>query len=167
MPPLEVSIQPGRDLEPIAEHVLVSAALAEAGRDDVPHDLRAELAPLLVVAQPRLTRAVGRHPEVEHLRAREPLLQAYLPGVGVGHVVATTSMDTLADYAPGSVAEQVYKGRNPECGDCEVSVLFVDLRGYCAFAQSRELAVKDLESIEEEDEDSLYYDDYDDGEDEE
>jgi class 3 adenylate cyclase len=45
--------------------------------------------------------------------------------------------DSLRRYVPGAVAEQLASGTELASGEREVSVLFVDLRGYTAFAESR------------------------------
>jgi adenylate cyclase len=43
----------------------------------------------------------------------------------------------LRRYVPGAVAEQLASGADLSSGECEVSVLFVDIRGYTGFAESR------------------------------
>jgi adenylate cyclase len=45
---------------------------------------------------------------------------------------------SLRRYVPGAIAEELDQGREPEEGEREVSVLFVDMRGYTAFAEARE-----------------------------
>ncbi len=45
--------------------------------------------------------------------------------------------ESLRRYVPGAVADQLGSGRTLEAGECEVSVLFVDVRGYTSFAESR------------------------------
>jgi class 3 adenylate cyclase len=44
---------------------------------------------------------------------------------------------SLRRYVPGAVAEQLSSGAELASGEREVSVLFVDLRGYVGFAESR------------------------------
>ncbi|MCI0546153.1 MAG: adenylate/guanylate cyclase domain-containing protein, partial [Candidatus Rokubacteria bacterium] len=44
---------------------------------------------------------------------------------------------SLRRYVPGAIAEELDRGRELEEGEREVSVLFVDLRGYTAFAEAR------------------------------
>jgi adenylate cyclase len=44
---------------------------------------------------------------------------------------------SLRRYVPGAVAEQISSGAGLTPGEREVSVLFVDLRGYTGFAESR------------------------------
>lgn len=46
--------------------------------------------------------------------------------------------ESLARYAPASVVEQVERGGDIVSGEREVSVLFVDVRGYTAFSKQRE-----------------------------
>ena len=41
-------------------------------------------------------------------------------------------------YVPGAVAELIALGSELETGEREVSVLFVDIRGYTAFADGRD-----------------------------
>jgi class 3 adenylate cyclase len=45
--------------------------------------------------------------------------------------------ESLRRYVPGAVAEQLASGRDLSSGEREVTVLFVDIRGYTAFSQSR------------------------------
>ena len=45
--------------------------------------------------------------------------------------------EALRRYVPGAVADQLSVGGAPAAGEREVSVLFVDLRGYTGFAESR------------------------------
>jgi adenylate cyclase len=45
--------------------------------------------------------------------------------------------EALRRYVPGAVADQLSLGAAPSAGPREVSVLFVDLRGYTGFAESR------------------------------
>ena len=40
-------------------------------------------------------------------------------------------------YVPGAVAEELTRGQSLEAGEREVSVLFVDLRGYTSYSESR------------------------------
>ncbi len=44
----------------------------------------------------------------------------------------------LRRYVPGAVAEELAGGRELESGEREVSVMFVDIRGYTSFAERRE-----------------------------
>ena len=48
----------------------------------------------------------------------------------------------LRRYVPGAIAEQIESGRDLQAGEREVSVFFVDLRGYTSFAEKR--AVEDV-----------------------
>jgi class 3 adenylate cyclase len=45
--------------------------------------------------------------------------------------------EALRRYVPGAVAEQLASGRELEAGECDVSVLFVDLRSYTTYAETR------------------------------
>ncbi len=45
--------------------------------------------------------------------------------------------ESLRRYVPGAVAEQLASGRDLEAQEREVSVLFVDIRGYAALSQDR------------------------------
>jgi class 3 adenylate cyclase len=45
--------------------------------------------------------------------------------------------ESLRRYVPGAVTEQIDSGRELEARECEVTVLFVDVRGYTSFAESR------------------------------
>jgi adenylate cyclase len=45
--------------------------------------------------------------------------------------------DALRRYVPGAIAEQLTRGAELASGEREVSVLFVDIRGYTGFAESR------------------------------
>jgi len=45
--------------------------------------------------------------------------------------------ESLRRYVPGAVAAQLAAGRDPGSGRRELSVLFVDLRGYTSYAESR------------------------------
>jgi adenylate cyclase len=45
--------------------------------------------------------------------------------------------ESLRRYVPGAVAEQLASGAELSSGEREVSVLFVDIRGYTGFAESR------------------------------
>ena len=48
--------------------------------------------------------------------------------------------ETLRRYVPGVLADQIESGRNLEVGECDVTVLFVDIRGYSKYAENREAA---------------------------
>jgi class 3 adenylate cyclase len=50
---------------------------------------------------------------------------------------AQAMQESLRRYVPGVVAEQLSSGAELSSGEREVSVLFVDLRGYVGFAESR------------------------------
>ena len=50
---------------------------------------------------------------------------------------AREMQESLRRYVPGAVAEQLASGAELTSGEREVSVLFVDLRGYTGFAESR------------------------------
>jgi len=50
---------------------------------------------------------------------------------------AREMQETLRRYVPGALADELTKGRAPEVGRREVSVLFVDIRGYSTYAESR------------------------------
>ncbi|MEE8476145.1 MAG: adenylate/guanylate cyclase domain-containing protein [Myxococcota bacterium] len=50
---------------------------------------------------------------------------------------AQAMQESLRRYVPGAVAEQLSSGAELVSGTLEVSVLFVDLRGYTGFAESR------------------------------
>ena len=45
--------------------------------------------------------------------------------------------ESLRRYVPGAVAQQLASGAEPEPGEREVTVLFVDLRGYTHFSEGR------------------------------
>jgi adenylate cyclase len=45
--------------------------------------------------------------------------------------------ESLRRYVPGAIAEQLSSGGDLSSGEREVSVLFVDIRGYTGFAESR------------------------------
>jgi class 3 adenylate cyclase len=45
--------------------------------------------------------------------------------------------ERLRSFVPGAVAEQLASGRDIGARECEVSVLFVDIRGYTAWAEGR------------------------------
>jgi adenylate cyclase len=45
--------------------------------------------------------------------------------------------ESLRRYVPGAVAEQLASGAELSSGEREVTVLFVDIRGYTAFSESR------------------------------
>ena len=48
--------------------------------------------------------------------------------------------EALRRYVPGAVADQLARGERLEAGEREVSVLFVDIRGYTSFAEHRAAA---------------------------
>jgi len=50
---------------------------------------------------------------------------------------AREMQESLRRYVPGAVADQLARGADLEPAEREVSVLFVDLRGYTSFAESR------------------------------
>jgi hypothetical protein len=50
---------------------------------------------------------------------------------------AQAMQESLRRYVPGAVAEQLASGAEMASGEREVSVLFVDIRGYTSFAESR------------------------------
>jgi class 3 adenylate cyclase len=50
---------------------------------------------------------------------------------------AQAMQESLRRYVPGAIAEQLASGSDLESGEREVSVLFVDIRGYTSFAESR------------------------------
>lgn len=45
--------------------------------------------------------------------------------------------EALGSYVPAAVSEQIARGATPEPGEREVSVLFVDIRGYTSFSEGR------------------------------
>ena len=45
---------------------------------------------------------------------------------------------SLRRYVPGAVADELASGRELESREREVTVLFVDIRGYTGFSQARE-----------------------------
>jgi class 3 adenylate cyclase len=51
--------------------------------------------------------------------------------------VGREMQESLRRYVPGAVAEQLATGAELASGEREVSVLFVDIRGYTSFAESR------------------------------
>jgi adenylate cyclase len=53
---------------------------------------------------------------------------------------AQVAQAALRRYVPGAVAERVASGREMESGEREVTVLFVDIRGYTGFSEAREAA---------------------------
>jgi class 3 adenylate cyclase len=53
---------------------------------------------------------------------------------------AQAAQAALRRYVPGAVAERVASGRDMETGEREVTVLFVDIRGYTGFSEAREAA---------------------------
>jgi class 3 adenylate cyclase len=50
---------------------------------------------------------------------------------------ARAAQERLREYVPEAVASQLAAGREPEMGEREVSVLFVDIRGYATLTQDR------------------------------
>ena len=50
---------------------------------------------------------------------------------------ARAMQEALRRYVPGAVAEQLASGDEPAAGEREVSVLFVDIRGYTSFSEGR------------------------------
>jgi class 3 adenylate cyclase len=50
---------------------------------------------------------------------------------------AQAMQESLRRYVPGAIAEQLSSGAELSSGEREVSVLFVDIRGYTAFSESR------------------------------
>lgn len=51
---------------------------------------------------------------------------------------ARNMQEALRRYVPGAVAERIVSGRSVEAGEREVTVLFVDIRGYTGFSESRQ-----------------------------
>jgi class 3 adenylate cyclase len=50
---------------------------------------------------------------------------------------AREMQESLRRYVPGAIAEQLSAGAELVSGEREVSVLFVDIRGYTSFSESR------------------------------
>ena len=50
---------------------------------------------------------------------------------------ARAMQEALRRYVPGAVAAEIESGREPGVGECEVAVLFVDIRGYSSYAEGR------------------------------
>jgi adenylate cyclase len=50
---------------------------------------------------------------------------------------ARAMQESLRRYVPGAIAEQLSSGAEVTSGEREVSVLFVDIRGYTGFSESR------------------------------
>jgi adenylate cyclase len=48
--------------------------------------------------------------------------------------------EALRRYVPGSVAERVVSGQELEVGEQEISVLFVDIRGYTTYSEGQTAA---------------------------
>ena len=46
--------------------------------------------------------------------------------------------ESLRRYVPGAIADQLSAGESLESRECEVSVLFVDIRGYTSISQGLE-----------------------------
>ena len=53
---------------------------------------------------------------------------------------ASEMQQALRRYVPGAVADQIASGRDMETAECEVSVVFVDIRGYAGFSEGRKAA---------------------------
>jgi class 3 adenylate cyclase len=53
---------------------------------------------------------------------------------------AQARQDALRRYVPGAVAAQVVSGQELEAGEREMSVLFVDIRGYTTYSEGRTAA---------------------------
>jgi class 3 adenylate cyclase len=53
---------------------------------------------------------------------------------------ARAIQETLRRYVPGAVAARLASGQDIEAGEREVTVLFVDIRGYTGFSEAREPA---------------------------
>lgn len=51
---------------------------------------------------------------------------------------ARAMQEALRRYVPGAVAERLASGKGVEAGEREVTVLFVDIRGYTGFSEARE-----------------------------
>ena len=51
---------------------------------------------------------------------------------------ARAMQEALRRYVPGAVAERLASGKDVEAGEREVTVLFVDIRGYTGFSEPRE-----------------------------
>ena len=51
---------------------------------------------------------------------------------------ARAMQEALRRYVPGAVAQRIVSGREVEAGEREVTVLFVDIRGYAGFSEPRE-----------------------------
>jgi adenylate cyclase len=51
---------------------------------------------------------------------------------------ARAMQEALRRYVPGAVAERLASGKDVEAGEREVTVLFVDIRGYTGFSEARE-----------------------------
>jgi class 3 adenylate cyclase len=76
----------------------------------------------------RLLAAVGDKVSSERVR----LTQEEILGKSV------RMQEALRRYVPGAVAEQLASGREVEAGERDVSVLFVDLRSYTTYAETRQ-----------------------------
>ena len=50
---------------------------------------------------------------------------------------ARTMQASLRRYVPGAIAQQLESGRDLQARECEVTVLFVDIRSYSRFAEKR------------------------------
>lgn len=72
---------------------------------------------LLAITADKLSSELSRFDQHEMLRA------------------AHAAQERLRRYVPGSLAEELDRGRELEVGRTDVSVLFVDLRGYTAYAE--------------------------------
>lgn len=51
---------------------------------------------------------------------------------------ARTMQEAMRRYVPGAVAQRIVSGKDVEAGEREVTVLFVDIRGYTGFSEPRE-----------------------------
>lgn len=59
------------------------------------------------------------------------------PDTGTASDRPRAMREDLARYVPGAVLDQMNGGANPECGEREVTVMFIDLRDFTAFADVR------------------------------
>lgn len=70
------------------------------------------------------------------LMARLPGFPVDLPRPKSRTPDSDRELDRMRRYVPGPIAEQIANGASLEYGESEVTVMFVDLRGYTAFAES-------------------------------